>query len=163
MTKKTFAKTILLTGAAVLALSLPLAAQEVPAGAKERGYFLLPELHEMVPAERVAMDAFMKSVVAEPVASTRTFDKPLRIALMFPSLETSDAWARLNISTRKRLEELAVHLDAVAVGVVEVDRPGVAVVDLLDDLTFSSTRGHRSLEAVKVNHHQVEGWNAVLL
>ena len=56
-----------------------------------------------------------------------------------------------------------LDLDAVAVGVVEVDRPGVAVVDLLDDLTFSSTRGHRSLEAVKVNHHQVEGWNAVLL
>jgi autoinducer 2-binding protein LuxP len=133
MTKKTFAKTILLTGAAVLALSLPLAAQEVPAGAKERGYFLLPELHEMVPAERVAMDAFMKSVVAEPVASTRTFDKPLRIALMFPSLETSDAWARLNISTRKRLEELGVPFEITEFMIKpdEHDRQGAQVEQVL--------------------------------
>lgn len=121
------------TSAAILALSLPLAAQEVPAGAQERGYFLLPELHEMMPEERTKMEEFMQRVQADTVKSDKTFDAPLKIALMFPSLETSDAWARLNISTRARLEEMGIPFEVTEFMIRpdEHDRQGVQVEQVL--------------------------------
>ena len=97
--------TALLTVAAATGTSL---AQEVPKAAQERGFFLLPELHQMAPKEAEAMDAFMARVREDAVPTDASFDDPLKIAVMFPSLETSDAWARLNISMRSRLDELGV-------------------------------------------------------
>ena len=132
MTCKSF-RSALMAGAALIALSMPGIAQDVPASAKERGYFLLPELHDMVPTERTAMDAFMERVRADAVPSTHAYAKPLKIALMFPSLETSDAWARLNISVRMRLEELGVPYEVVEFMIKpdEHDRQGAQVEQIL--------------------------------
>lgn len=126
-------RNILMTGAAILAMSLPVTAQEVPAGAQERGYFLLPELHEMMPEERTKMEAFMKRVQSDTVKSGKTYDEPVKIAMMFPSLETSDAWARLNISTRKRLEEMGIPFEVTEFMIRpdEHDRQGVQIDQVL--------------------------------
>ncbi|SDX12056.1 substrate-binding domain-containing protein [Roseicitreum antarcticum] len=126
-------KRLLTTSAALLALSLPMVAQEVPEGAQERGYFLLPELHEMLPDERQKMEDFMARVRADTVPAEGTFDAPLKIALMFPSLETSDAWARLNISTRARLEEMGIPFEITEFMIRpdEHDRQGVQVEQVL--------------------------------
>lgn len=93
---------------AALLLVAGSASADIPAAAQERGFFLLPELHEMKEGERERMDAFMERVRAPGEKGGTEFDQPLRIAIMFPSLETSDAWARLNISMRERLREIGV-------------------------------------------------------
>ena len=108
-----FEKTImtaLLCSASMLAAG-GLSAQEVPETAEERGFFLLPELHQMVPGEREKMDTFMERVQSEPVPMENPPSEPIQIAVMFPSLETSDAWARLNISMKERLEDLDVPFE----------------------------------------------------
>ena len=93
--------TILLTAAGAVG-------GEIPAAAKERGFFLLPEFHAYQPEEAVQMEAFLKIVQSPGVKVSVPVSKPLKIAIMFPSLETSDAWARLNLALRKRLEEVMV-------------------------------------------------------
>ncbi|MDT8855098.1 substrate-binding domain-containing protein [Paracoccaceae bacterium Fryx2] len=127
------ARTILMAGVAAMAMTLPLAAQEAPTAAKERGYYLLPELHATMEGSRAAMDAFMATVQAPATKTDKTFDKPLKIALMFPSLETSDAWARLNISTRARLDEIGIPFEIVEFMIKpdEHDRQGAQVEQVL--------------------------------
>lgn len=104
---KTTIKSALLAGTAFAFAGVALA-QDVPDAAQERGFLLLPELHEMMPGEREAMDTFMERVRAEAVPMQTPPAEPIQIAIMFPSLETSDAWARLNLSMRARLDELGV-------------------------------------------------------
>jgi len=103
-------KSTLLMSAA-LTLASAATAQDVPQAAQDRGFLLLPELHEMMPGEREAMDRFMEGVRADAVPMSTAPDAPIRIAIMFPSLETSDAWARLNISLQARLKELNVPFE----------------------------------------------------
>lgn len=131
--KITKLKTVLATSAAIVATALPLTAQEVPEGAQERGYFLLPELHEMMPDQRTMMEDFMQRVQSDTIVSARTYDEPLQIAMMFPSLETSDAWARLNLSTRARLEEMGIPFEITEFMIRpdEHDRQGVQVEQVL--------------------------------
>lgn len=131
--KITKLKTVLATSAAIVAMALPLTAQEVPEGAQERGYFLLPELHEMMPDQRTMMEDFMQRVQSDTIVSARTYDEPLQIAMMFPSLETSDAWARLNLSTRARLEEMGIPFEITEFMIRpdEHDRQGVQVEQVL--------------------------------
>ncbi len=81
---------------------------EIPAAAKERGFFLLLEFHDYEPEEAALMEDFLKIVQSPAVKVSVPVPRPLKIAIMFPSLETSDAWARLNIALRKRLEEVNV-------------------------------------------------------
>ncbi|MCG8510566.1 MAG: substrate-binding domain-containing protein [Rhodospirillales bacterium] len=98
----------------LLALTLTAAvatAGEVPATAKERGFFLLPEFHAYAPDEATRMEEFLKIVQSPGVPVSVKVDKPIKIAMMFPSLETSDAWARLNIALVKRLEEVKVPFE----------------------------------------------------
>ena len=83
---------------------------EIPAAAKERGFFLLPEFHDYKPDEAALMGNFLKIVQSPAVKVSVPVSNPLKIAIMFPSLETSDAWARLNIALRKRLEEVKVPI-----------------------------------------------------
>lgn len=126
--------TLRATAAALaLAFALPATAQEAPASAVERGYYLLPELHATLDGERAAMDAFMASVQAAATPTSATFDDPLKIALMFPSLETSDAWARLNISIRARLDEMGVPFEITEFMIKpdEHDRQGAQVEQVL--------------------------------
>ena len=93
--------TIIITAAGALS-------GEIPAAAKERGFFLLPEFHDYQPDEAALMEDFLKIVQRPGVKISVPVPRPLKIAIMFPSLETSDAWARLNIALRKRLEEVNV-------------------------------------------------------
>jgi len=83
-------------------------AAEIPAAAKQRGFFLLPEFHHYKPDEAILMENFLKIVQSRAIPVSAPVPRPLKIAIMFPSLETSDAWARLNITLRKRLEEVKV-------------------------------------------------------
>lgn len=83
-------------------------AGDITDAAKKRGFFLLPEFHAYSPENATMMDDFLKVVQAPAVPVSVKISKPLKIAMMFPSLETSDAWARLNIALRSRLKELKV-------------------------------------------------------
>ncbi|WP_168219709.1 substrate-binding domain-containing protein [Pseudotabrizicola formosa] len=133
MTGKMSLKSLLLSGLLISSLAHHVTAQTVPDAAKERGYLLLPELHEMLPAERDAMTEFMARVQAAAVPSDKTYEAPLKIALMFPSLETSDAWARLNLSIRARMEEMGVPFEIVEYMFKpdEHDRQGAQVEQIL--------------------------------
>lgn len=84
---------------------------EIPDAAIERGFFLLPEFHAYSPEDATLLDDFLKVVQAPAVPVSVEISEPLRIAMMFPSLETSDAWGRLNIALRARLEELEIPID----------------------------------------------------
>lgn len=84
---------------------------EIPKAAKERGFFLLPEFHAFDPGQASLMDDFLKIVQAPAVPLSVALTKPLKIAIMFPSLETSDAWARLNIALQARLKEAKVPFE----------------------------------------------------
>ncbi len=81
---------------------------EMPQAAIERGVFMLPELHEYDPQQKVLMDQLVKIAQSDPVPVAVELAEPLQIAFMFPSLESSDAWARLNIAIRKRLDDVKV-------------------------------------------------------
>ena len=97
--------------ACAIAMAGTACAQEMPEAAQERGFLLLPELHQLAPDEAQAMKDFMGRVREGAVPTDVTFEDPLKIAVMFPSLETSDAWARLNISMRSRLDELGIPFE----------------------------------------------------
>jgi len=86
-------------------------AQEIPEGAMERGFFLLPEFHAYAPEEADKLAEFLKVVQSPGVPLAVELEEPVKIAIMFPSLETSDAWARLNIAMTKRLEEMKVPFE----------------------------------------------------
>ena len=81
---------------------------EIPEAAAERGFFLLPEFHEFAPEEEQLMNDFLKVVQSEPVPLSLELEVPLQIAFIFPSLEPGDGWARLNVTIRKRLDDLDV-------------------------------------------------------
>ncbi|MGY6697140.1 MAG: substrate-binding domain-containing protein [Roseinatronobacter sp.] len=109
MWNPTLKSTFLISAAFTLASAAM--AQEVPQAAQERGFLLLPELHELMPGEREAMDSFMERVREDASPMNTPPDTPIKIAIMFPSLETSDAWARLNISMQERLKELSIPFE----------------------------------------------------
>jgi autoinducer 2-binding protein LuxP len=83
----------------------------IPEEARERGFFLLPEFHAYAPEEVELMAAFLEVVQSEAVPTTAQLDRPIRIAFLFPSLEVSDAWARLNITIRARLTEIGIPFE----------------------------------------------------
>ncbi len=97
---------------AALAMSTAIGwAQEIPAEATERGFFLLPEFHAYAPEQADMLADFLAVVQSPSVPLAVELDEPVKIAIMFPSLETSDAWARLNIAMTKRLEEMNVPFE----------------------------------------------------
>jgi len=85
-----------------------ISADKVPAEAKERAFYLLPEFHNLVPNQKEAMDIFLDVVQANPIPVSVEITDPIKIAFIFPSLESSDAWARLNITVRERLNDLKI-------------------------------------------------------
>ncbi|MDM8527555.1 substrate-binding domain-containing protein [Anaerolineales bacterium HSG24] len=90
----------------------------------ERGFFLLPEFHALVPNQETAMNEFLKVVQADPVPTSTESSKPIKIAFIFPSLEESDAWARLNTTIRKRLDVLKIPYDVTEYLVENGDHEG---------------------------------------
>ena len=54
------------------------------------------------------LDALQSVVASEAVPFTGTLDEPVQIALIYPSADTSDFWARNYLAMTKRLEELGI-------------------------------------------------------
>ena len=64
-----------------------------------------------VPAEVNAdgkLEAMQEIVGAEAVAFSGTLEKPVQIALIYPSADTSDFWARNYLAMTKRLDQLGI-------------------------------------------------------
>lgn len=104
----------LLTGAAILALStvavgaasaqtLPL--RELP-GIAERDYWLPEEVNV-----EGAVDAIQAVVGADAVPVAVAVDQPVRIALIYPSADVSDFWARAFLALTKRLDQLGIRYE----------------------------------------------------
>jgi len=89
----------LLTGAA-FAQTLPL--RELP-GIAERDYWLPEEVN----AEG-AVDALQAVVGAEAVKIAVPVEKPIQIALIYPSADVSDFWAQAFLALTKRLDQLGI-------------------------------------------------------
>ncbi|MEM1236847.1 MAG: substrate-binding domain-containing protein [Pseudomonadota bacterium] len=80
--------------------TLPLV--ELP-GIEDRDYWVPGEVN----AEG-KLEALQAVVGSEAVAFTGTLDDPVQIALIYPSSDTSDFWARNYLAMTKRLDELGV-------------------------------------------------------
>ncbi len=93
----------LATAGVGLAQTLPL--RELP-GSADRYYWLPEEVN----AEGAV--AAMQAVVGAPaVPIAVALDKPVRIALIYPSADTSDFWARAFLSLTKRLDQLGIKYE----------------------------------------------------
>jgi len=96
--------------AGVLAIA-GIASAQAPAAAVERGFYLLPEFHEAFPEQKQMMEDFLQYVQSDPVPVSVAVEEPLRIAWLGPSIEVSDAWARLNKTIRGRLADLQIPFE----------------------------------------------------
>ncbi|MEM9577819.1 MAG: substrate-binding domain-containing protein [Pseudomonadota bacterium] len=92
-----------LTGAANAADTLPL--KELPDIA-ERDYWVPDEVN----AEG-KLEALQAVVGSEAVPFSGTQDAPIQIALIYPSSDTSDFWARNYLAMTKRLDELGISYE----------------------------------------------------
>ncbi len=98
----------LMTGVAALALlsgaasaqSLPL--RELP-GIADRNYWLPEEVNV-----EGAVEAIQAVVGADAVKIAVPVDKPVQIALIYPSADVSDFWARAFLALTKRLDQLGI-------------------------------------------------------
>lgn len=88
------------TGAVLADGHLPL--QELP-GIAERDHWLPGEVN--APGKLEALQAV---VGGEAVPFAGTIDAPIQIALIYPSADTSDFWARNYLAMTKRLDELGI-------------------------------------------------------
>ncbi|MCY6379735.1 substrate-binding domain-containing protein [Hoeflea prorocentri] len=95
--------TAVLTGAALADGHLPL--KELPDIA-DRDYWVPEEVN----AEG-KLPALQKVVGSDAVAFSGTLEKPVQIALIYPSADTSDFWARNFLALTKRLDELGIKYE----------------------------------------------------
>ncbi|MEL6521076.1 MAG: substrate-binding domain-containing protein [Pseudomonadota bacterium] len=72
----------------------------------ERDYWVPDEVNE--PGK---LEALQKVVGSEAVAFTGSLEKPVQIALIYPSADTSDFWARNYLALTKRLDELGIAFE----------------------------------------------------
>ncbi|MDB2408121.1 substrate-binding domain-containing protein [Jannaschia sp.] len=93
----------LATGAALADGHLPLT--ELP-DIGERDYWVPDEVN----AEG-KLEALQATVAADAVPYTGTQDAPIQIALIYPSADTSDFWARNFLAMTKRLDELGIEYE----------------------------------------------------
>ena len=82
-----------------------IALKELP-GAADRDYWLPEEVN----AEGLA-ESMRDIVGADAVPFQGTLDNPVQIALIYPSSDTSDFWARNYLAMTKRLEELGIAFE----------------------------------------------------
>ena len=98
------ATSVALAGATALADDhLPL--KELP-GIADRDYWVPDEVN--APGKLEALQKVVGSA-AEPYSGT--LEKPIQIALIYPSADTSDFWARNYLALTKRLEELGIAFE----------------------------------------------------
>lgn len=94
------ATSVMLTGAASAQGDLPL--KELP-GIAERDHWVPGEVN----AEG-KLEALQAVVGSEAVAFSGTINDPVQIALIYPSADTSDFWARNYLAMTKRLDQLGI-------------------------------------------------------
>ncbi|WP_299832493.1 substrate-binding domain-containing protein [uncultured Roseobacter sp.] len=75
-------------------------------GIADRNYWIPGEVN----AEG-ALEKLQEVVGSEAVKFSGTLDKPVQIALIYPSADTSDFWARNYLAMTKRLEELGIAFE----------------------------------------------------
>ena len=99
----TLAASIVLAGSAIAGGHLPL--KELP-GIADRDYWIPGEVN----AEG-KLEALQAVVGGEAVPFTGSQEKPVQIALIYPSADTSDFWARNYLALTKRLDQLGVKYE----------------------------------------------------
>ncbi|KXF92407.1 substrate-binding domain-containing protein [Phaeobacter inhibens] len=92
--------TVLCAGMAAADGNLPLKEME---GIADREHWLPGEVNA-----DGALEALQAVVGADAVPFAGTLDKPIQIALIYPSADTSDFWARNYLALTKRLDELGI-------------------------------------------------------
>lgn len=102
---KTFTTTLLTT--TVLCSAMAMADSHLPLvemdGIAERDHWLPGEVNAAG-----KLEALQAVVGADAVAYAGTLDNPIQIALIYPSADTSDFWARNYLAMIKRLEQLGI-------------------------------------------------------
>lgn len=96
----TLATTVLLSGAAYADMHLPL--KEL-SGIADRDYWLPLEVN----AEG-KLEALQAVVGGDAVRFSGTLENPVKIAMIYPSADTSDFWARNFLAMTKRLDQLGI-------------------------------------------------------
>ncbi len=91
------------TGLAAHAMDLPL--KELP-GIADRDHWLPDEVNK-----DGALEALQNSTGGTAVPLSVAQDKPLQIALIYPSADTSDFWARNYLALTKRLDEIGIEYE----------------------------------------------------
>ena len=105
LTTTSLVATMLLGGAAYADGHATLPLKELP-GIEDREYW--------VPGEVNAdgkLEALQAAVGADAVPFTGTLENPVQIALIYPSADTSDFWARNYLALTKRLEQLGIAFE----------------------------------------------------
>jgi len=94
--------TLLMGGAAYADGHASLPLKELP-GIADRDYWVPDEVNA-----DGKLDALQAAVGAEAVPFSGTLENPIQIALIYPSADTSDFWARNYLALTKRLEQLGI-------------------------------------------------------
>jgi autoinducer 2-binding periplasmic protein LuxP len=79
--------------------------------AAERGLYLVSEFREAFPDHAALEQQLLEILAADPVPVAVEVTEPIRIAYFLPSLEISDAWARLDGALRGRLTDLNIPFE----------------------------------------------------
>lgn len=85
------------------AMDLPLKEMD---GFADRDYYLPDEVNK-----EGSLQALQDATGAEAVQYAGTQDKPLQIALIYPSADTSDFWARNYLALTKRLDQMGIKYE----------------------------------------------------
>lgn len=96
---------LLLTGSVYADAHATLPLRELP-GIADRDYWVPGEVN----AEG-KLEALQAMVGADAVPYSGTLDNPIQIALIYPSADTSDFWARNYLALTKRLEQLGIAFE----------------------------------------------------
>ena len=98
------ATTLVLASQVMAQQALPLKEMD---GIADRDHWLPGEVNQ-----DGALDALQNATAEEAKPFTGKLDKPLQIALIYPSADTSDFWARNYLALTKRLEQLEIPFEA---------------------------------------------------
>lgn len=74
----------------------------------ERGFLLLQEWHDLFPEDEVIMREVLDSLSQDPRPVDVEVTEPIELVMMFPSLEISDAFARLQLSIEGHLDAMGI-------------------------------------------------------
>lgn len=104
--EKNIFKTLLITSAmafstSAIAMDLPLKAMD---GDADRDFWLVEQVNK-----EGTLEALQAATGEAAAKFTGTQEKPIEIALIYPSADTSDFWARAYLALTKRLDQLGIE------------------------------------------------------